>query len=57
MPTYRYIGDLEQYYPDRALTVQPGDTAEWTQAPDIHWEPAANPTVTEPPSDPAIPTG
>jgi hypothetical protein len=46
MPTFRYIGAVERYYPDRALTVVTGDVADWPEAPDPYW----TPVTTEPDS-------
>jgi len=52
MPEYRYVGDVERYYPARALTVSPGDTAEWDEPPDPHWEPVDRHVSDNPPAPP-----
>jgi len=54
MPDLRYIGDVERYYPTRALTVIPGDIVAWDEPPDPWWEPAGPAGSDNPPAAPPV---
>lgn len=45
MPNYRFTSDVDRVYPQRPISVQPGDVAAWDEAPDGWWEPTDQPVT------------